>query len=121
MVDHHASELATVVEVSCAHRPGLLADLSRVFNDEGLSIRSAHVASYGERAVDSFYVVDRKGRKLTSEQRIAELRTALEVVLDSRAPAPAGRKVRSARASARDVSELGRRARKPVSPGEQAR
>jgi [protein-PII] uridylyltransferase len=121
MVDHHASELATVVEVSCADRPGLLADLSRVFNDEGLSIRSAHVASYGERAVDSFYVVDRKGRKLTSEQRIAELRTALEVVLDSRAPAPAGRKVRSARASARDVSELGRRARKPVSPGEQAR
>ncbi|MCK6105698.1 MULTISPECIES: [protein-PII] uridylyltransferase [unclassified Brevundimonas] len=121
MVDHHASELATVVEVSCADRPGLLADLSRVFNDEGLSIRSAHVASYGERAVDSFYVVDRKGRKLTSEQRIAELRTALEAVLDSRAPAPAGRKVRSARASARDVSELGRRARKPVSPGEQAR
>ncbi|GAW42359.1 Bifunctional uridylyltransferase/uridylyl-removing enzyme [Brevundimonas sp. SH203] len=121
MVDHHASEAATVIEVSCADRPGLLADLSRVFNDEGLGIRSAHVASYGERAVDSFYVVDRKGRKLTSEQRIAELRTALEAVLDSRAPAPAGRKVRSARASARDVSELGRRARKPVSPGEQAR
>ena len=121
MVDHHASEAATVIEVSCADRPGLLADLSRVFNDEGLSIRSAHVASYGERAVDSFYVVDRRGRKVASEQRIAELRTALEAVLDSRAPAPEGRKVRSARASARDVSELGRRARKPVSPGEQAR
>jgi [protein-PII] uridylyltransferase len=123
MVDHHASEAATVVEVSCADRPGLLADLSRVFNDEGLSIRSAHVASYGERAVDSFYVVDRKGRKITSEQRIAELRTALEAVLDSRAPAPAGRKVASARASARDVSDLGRRSprAKPVSPGEQAR
>ena len=123
MVDHHASEVATVVEVSCADRPGLLADLSRVFNDEGLSIRSAHVASYGERAVDSFYVVDRKGRKITSEQRIAELRTALEAVLDSRAPAPAGRKVASARASARDVSDLGRRSprAKPVSPGEQAR
>ncbi|MCW0047013.1 [protein-PII] uridylyltransferase [Brevundimonas sp. BT-123] len=123
MVDHHASEVATVVEVSCADRPGLLADLSRVFNDEGLSIRSAHVAGYGERAVDSFYVVDRKGRKITSEQRIAELRTALEAVLDSRAPAPAGRKVASARASARDVSDLGRRSprAKPVSPGEQAR
>jgi [protein-PII] uridylyltransferase len=44
-------------------------------------------------------------------------------VLDSRAPAPAGRKVASARASARDVSDLGRRSprAKPVSPGEQAR
>ncbi|WP_293826394.1 [protein-PII] uridylyltransferase [uncultured Brevundimonas sp.] len=121
MVDHHASEAATVIEVSCADRPGLLADLSRVFTDEGLSIRSAHVASYGERAVDSFYVVDRKGRKLTSEQRIEELRQALEAVLDSRAPAPEGRKVRSARASARDVSELGRRVRKPVSPPREAR
>lgn len=119
MVDHHASEAATVVEVSGADRPGLLAALSRAFNDEGLSIRSAHVASFGERAVDSFYVVDRKGRKITSEQRIDELKTALEAVLDSRAPAPAGRKVASARASARDVSDLGRRSprAKPVSPG----
>lgn len=122
MVDHHASETATVVEVSGADRPGLLAALSRVFSDEGLNIRSAHVASYGERAVDSFYVVDRKGRKITSEQRIAELRTALEAVLDSRAPAPEGRKVASARASARDVSDLGRRTRaKPVSPPSEAR
>ncbi|KAK0331100.1 hypothetical protein LTR94_030226, partial [Friedmanniomyces endolithicus] len=115
MVDHHASEVATVVEVSGADRPGLLAALSRVFNDEGLNIRSAHVASYGERAVDSFYVVDRKGRKVTSEQQIEEMRAALEAVLDRRAPSPAGRKVASARASARDVSELGRRVRKPVS------
>ena len=123
MIDHHASEAATVVEVSGADRPGLLAALSRAFNQEGLNIRSAHVASYGERAVDSFYVVDRKGRKVASEQRIDELRTALEAVLDSRAPAPAGRKVASARASARDVSELGRRAprAKPVSPDAKAR
>ena len=71
--------------------------------------------------MDSFYVVDRKGRKVASEQRIEELRRALEAVLDSRAPAPAGRKVASARASARDVSELGRRARKPVSRGPEAR
>ena len=67
-------------------------------------------------------MVDGKGRKITSEQRIAELRTALEAVLDSRAPAPEGRKVASARASARDVSDLGRRTRaKPVSPPSEAR
>ena len=121
MIDHHASEAATVVEVSGADRPGLLAALSRVFNDQGLNIRSAHVASFGERAVDSFYVVDRRGRKISSEQVAQELRGALEAVLDSRAPAPAGRKVATARASARDVSELGRRVRKPVSPAAQAR
>ena len=115
MIDHHASEAATVVEVSGADRPGLLAALSRAFSDQGLNIRSAHVASFGERAVDSFYVVDRKGRKIGSEAVAQDLRDALEAVLDSRAPAPAGRKVVAARASARDVSELGRRARKPVS------
>ena len=47
----------------------------------------------------------------------------LEAVLDSRAPAPAGRKVATARASARDVSELGRRSprAKAVSSSVEAR
>ena len=123
MIDHHASEAATVVEVSGADRPGLLAALSRVFNDQGLNIRSAHVASFGERAVDSFYVVDGKGRKIASEEVASELKAALEAVLDSRAPAPAGRKVATARASARDVSELGRRSprAKAVSSSVEAR
>ena len=52
---------------------------------------------------------------------VLNLRGSIIPVLDSRAPAPAGRKVASARASARDVSELGRRARKPVSSKTEAR
>ena len=74
--------------MSGADRPGLLAALSRVFSDEGLNIRSAHVASYGERAVDSFYVVDRKGRKITSEQRVAELRAAVDAAAATAVSAP---------------------------------
>jgi [protein-PII] uridylyltransferase len=68
-------------------------------------------------------VVDGKGRKIASEEVASELKAALEAVLDSRAPAPAGRKVATARASARDVSELGRRSprAKAVSSSVEAR
>ena len=118
MIDNAASADATVIEVSGADRPGLLAELSRTLSDHDLSIRSAHVAGFGERAVDSFYVTDRKGRKLRSDGLLDEVHAALEAVLDRAPVAPDGRRVTAARASARDVSEL--RVRKPVSPAPEA-
>ena len=119
MIDNAASADATVIEVSGADRRGLLAELSRTLSDHDLSIRSAHVAGFGERAVDSFYVTDRKGRKLKSDGLLDEVHAALEAVLDRAPAAPEGRRITAARASARDVSEL--RVRKPVSPGPEAR
>jgi [protein-PII] uridylyltransferase len=50
----------TIIEVSGRDRPGLLADLVSVLNKAKLDISSAHIDCYGERAVDAFYVVDRK-------------------------------------------------------------
>jgi [protein-PII] uridylyltransferase len=119
MIDNAASADATVIEVSGADRPGLLAELSRTLSDHDLSIRSAHVAGFGERAVDSFYVADRGGRKLTSDRLLDEIHQALEAVLD-RAPAPpTGRRIVAVRASARDVSDLG--GPKPVPSAPEAR
>lgn len=122
MIDAAATEDATVIEVSGADRPGLLAQLSRTLTDHGLSIRSAHVASFGERAVDSFYVVDAAGRKVTSDLVLDEVQAALEAVLDQRPSAPVGRSVVAARAGVRDVSDLGRRpsAANPVPLGPEA-
>jgi len=114
MIDPAASEGATVIEVSGADRPGLLAELSRTLSDHALSIRSAHVAGFGERAVDSFYVTDAKGRKITSEAVLDEVHAALEAVLDRAPEPPQGRRITAARASARDVSDL--RPRKVISP-----
>lgn len=119
MIDNTASTDATVIEVSGADRPGLLAELSRTLSDHDLSIRSAHVAGFGERAVDSFYVTDRKGRKLKSDRLLDEVHSALEDVLDRAPAAPDGRRITAARASARDVSELG--PRKPVPSVPEAR
>jgi [protein-PII] uridylyltransferase len=117
IVDLEESPDAAVVEVSGADRPGLLADLARVLADHGLSIRSAHIAGFGERAVDSFYVTDPKGRKPKPGPKLERLRVELERVLD-RAERAGASLTAPVRASLRDVSEVGRRrsASDPVSP-----
>jgi [protein-PII] uridylyltransferase len=80
-LDNDASDAATVVEVSGRDRPGLLQSLSRTLANAGLSVQSAHVENYGERAVDAFYVIDDQGDKLADPDRIAGLKAALTAVL----------------------------------------
>lgn len=108
LIDLEESPDAAVIEVSGADRPGLLADLARVLADHGLSIRSAHIAGFGERAVDSFYVTDGDGAKPEAREALETVRAALEGVLDRRA-APGGSVSVPVRASQRDVTEIGRR------------
>ncbi|MBU2417398.1 MAG: ACT domain-containing protein, partial [Alphaproteobacteria bacterium] len=116
IIDLEQSPSAAVVEVSGPDRAGLLADLARVLAGAGLSVRSAHIAGFGERAVDSFYVTDAKGRKPKPGPALEQLRIDLETVLDWK-DRPVERVSKPVRASLRDVSELGRLrpARRPVS------
>jgi len=121
-IDVEAGTSAVVVEVSGADRPGLLADLARTISEHGYSTRSAHVASFGERAVDGFYITDADGQKPTDTARLAALKTALIAVLDRAPQGPAGRRIVPVRASVRDVSDLeGEVGRKPVSSATRAR
>jgi [protein-PII] uridylyltransferase len=71
-----ASSRTTVVEVNARDRPALLAALAAVIHGEGHAIHSAHIATYGERAVDVFYLTRSDGRKLDGPD-IARLREAL--------------------------------------------
>ncbi len=80
-MDNDASEDATVVEASGRDRPGLLAALARTLADAGLSIQSAHIDNYGERAVDAFYVLD-QGKKLEG-RKAATLKGQLVKALDA--------------------------------------
>jgi [protein-PII] uridylyltransferase len=82
MLDNEASELSTVVEASGRDRPGLLVALARNIADAGLSILSAHIDGYGERAVDAFYVVDPAGAKVTDPKRMAALKASMMASLD---------------------------------------
>ena len=63
-----ASTRTTVVEVNALDRPGLLAALTAAISRCGHRIRSAHVATYGERAVDVFYVTTAGNHKLNADQ-----------------------------------------------------
>ncbi|MBL8556953.1 MAG: [protein-PII] uridylyltransferase [Phenylobacterium sp.] len=92
MLDNEASEGATVVEAAGRDRPGLLAALARTLADAGLTITSAHIDGYGERAVDAFYVVDDAGAKLTDTRKGNALKAALLTALSDEAePANARR------------------------------
>jgi [protein-PII] uridylyltransferase len=65
-----------VVEVNALDRPALLAGLAAAIHDQGHHIHSAHIATYGERAVDVFYLTRADGKKLEGDD-IDRLRTAL--------------------------------------------
>src|SRR5437764_1763950 len=71
-----ASTRTTVVEINARDRPALLAALAGVIHRHGHIIHSAHIATYGERAVDVFYLTRSDGKKLNTED-IDELRSAL--------------------------------------------
>jgi [protein-PII] uridylyltransferase len=77
-----ASTRTTVVEVNARDRPALLAGLASAIHAEGHAIHSAHIATYGERAVDVFYLTRTDGKKLTPEEndrlRVALLEAARE-------------------------------------------
>jgi [protein-PII] uridylyltransferase len=66
-----------VVEVNARDRPALLNALAHALFQSKVTIKSAHVATYGERAVDTFYVTDLIGDKITSEARLKEIETRL--------------------------------------------
>ena len=77
--DNKASNRFTVIEVNARDRSALLNRLSRSLFEEGLVVHSAHVTAYGERAVDTFYVTDVTGSKITGEARLARIEGSLLV------------------------------------------
>jgi [protein-PII] uridylyltransferase len=77
VIDNRASNSYTVLEVNGRDRPGLLHDVTSAISEQGLQIGSAHVSTYGVRAVDVFYVKDVFGLKVENERKLATLRDAL--------------------------------------------
>jgi [protein-PII] uridylyltransferase len=69
-IDNNASNRFTVVEVNARDRPALLFHLAHALFQSKVTIHSAHVATYGERAVDTFYLTDLIGDKLESPARL---------------------------------------------------
>ena len=77
LVNNQASRTHTVLEVNGRDRPGLLYDVTKALKDLGLAISSAHIATYGERVVDVFYVKDVFGLKIRQSSKIRQVQRHL--------------------------------------------
>ena len=75
--DNAASNRFTVIEVNARDRPALLNRLARALFEAKLMVHSAHIATYGERAVDTFYVTDLLGEKVDSVSRLKSVEKKL--------------------------------------------
>ncbi|MBF0415129.1 MAG: [protein-PII] uridylyltransferase [Magnetococcales bacterium] len=58
----------TILEITSLDRVGLLFTITREVERQGLQIRTAKISTYGERAVDVFYLRDIFGLKLNSRK-----------------------------------------------------
>jgi [protein-PII] uridylyltransferase len=81
MIDNDSSNLFTVVEVNGLDRPGLLFRLTSALSELNLNIGSAHIATFGERVVDVFYVTDLTGAKIINKNRQNAIRRRLLTAL----------------------------------------
>lgn len=78
--DNKASNRFTVIEVNARDRPALLNRLARALFEARLIVHSAHIATYGERAADTFYVTDLLGEKI---DELARLKAVEKHLLDA--------------------------------------
>jgi [protein-PII] uridylyltransferase len=77
LIDNRASNRYTVVEVNAGDRPALLHALAYALFQAKVTIHSAHIATYGERAIDVFYVTDLIGDKIETPSRLRTLERLL--------------------------------------------
>ena len=71
----------SVIEVKGLDRPGLLSEITGALSDLSLDIASAHITTFGEKVIDTFYVTDLTGQKVESPARIAAISRRLVEVL----------------------------------------
>ena len=76
-VDNQASTRYTVLEVNARDRPALLSGLAQALYLSRATVHSAHIATYGERAVDVFYLTGFDGEKIVSPSRLKALQSRL--------------------------------------------
>ena len=89
IIDNQASATHTVIEINGRDRPGFLYLVTGALFSLSLQISSAKISTFGERAVDVFYVKDGFGMKITHEGRLATIRETLLAAIQEDEPAPA--------------------------------
>ncbi len=85
LIDNDSSNVFTMIEVNGLDRTGLLFELTEALFQLNLNIGSAHITTFGEKAVDVFYVTDLTNQKITNANRRAAITRHLLAVLSPQA------------------------------------
>jgi len=91
LIDNKASNRYTIIELNGLDRPGFLYMLSQALVDLKLSIGSAHIATFGERAVTVFFIRDLFGHKVHNPVKLKKIREKLMKSLVSGMEPPIGK------------------------------
>lgn len=83
-INNALSDAFTVIEVAGRDRTGLLYELTSNLSSLSLDIASAHITTFGEKAVDVFYVTDLTGKKIESETRQKTIKDRLVGILEGK-------------------------------------
>ncbi|MCD1634607.1 [protein-PII] uridylyltransferase [Martelella mediterranea] len=83
-VSNKLSNIFTVIEIECLDRTGLLADVTQTLSELSLDIQTARITTFGEKVIDSFYVTDLVGAKITSESRQSAIVERMKAVLEEK-------------------------------------
>ena len=71
----------SVIEIEGLDRPGLLSEITGAISDLSLDIASAHITTFGEKVIDTFYVTDLVGHKISNPSRQERIRERLAAIL----------------------------------------
>jgi [protein-PII] uridylyltransferase len=94
-IGNSLSNRFSVIEVEGLDRPGLLSEITGTLSDLSLDIASAHITTFGEKVIDTFYVTDLTGAKIENPTRQEAVKTRLIAALEG-APAERGAKAKAA-------------------------
>lgn len=83
-IDNNASNTWTVIEVNGRDRLGFVHDVAWALYDLSLNLGRARIATYGERAVDVFYVRDMFGLKIDNKTKLARIRSRLTEAIETK-------------------------------------
>ncbi|PWK63691.1 [protein-PII] uridylyltransferase [Aminobacter sp. AP02] len=72
----------SVIEVEGLDRPGFLSEITGALSDLSLDIASAHITTFGEKVIDTFYVTDLTGQKIENPTRLENIRARLIATLE---------------------------------------
>ena len=80
--DNEISNNRTILEIQTEDRIGLLYAITNTLTDLGLDISFAKISTEKGAAIDSFYVQDQFGKKITDSDRLATIKSKLHSAIE---------------------------------------